>query len=75
MPSDGRDVRRQGGSKPCADAVHGLGMIGAWVRNRRSADTTGDRALGALGGLAWPTLLVYEAFSAVGGMGRPDTPD
>lgn len=75
MGADGRDVQRSSGSRPSGDAVYGLGMIGAWVYYWRTADTTGDRALGVFKGLVWPAFLVYEAFSAAGSRGRPDTPD
>lgn len=48
-------VVRSGG----ADAVYGIGMIGAWVYYLKRATTNKERALGFAKGLAWPAFLVY----------------
>jgi hypothetical protein len=42
-----------------ADAVYGIGMIGAWVYYLKRATTNKERALGLAKGLAWPAVLVY----------------
>ncbi len=48
-------VIRSGG----ADAVYGIGMIGAWVYYLKRATTNQERALGLAKGLVWPAFLVY----------------
>jgi hypothetical protein len=48
-------VVRSGG----ADAVYGIGMIGAWVYYLKRATTHQERALGLAKGLVWPAFLVY----------------
>ena len=52
-------VIRAGGG---ADAVYGIGMIGAWVYYFRSATTTQERVQAFFKGLVWPALLVYDLF-------------
>jgi hypothetical protein len=42
-----------------ADAVYGIGMIGAWVYYLKRAKTNRERALGLAKGLVWPAFLVY----------------
>jgi hypothetical protein len=42
-----------------ADAVYGIGMIGAWVYYLKRATNNKERALGFAKGLAWPAFLVY----------------
>ena len=42
-----------------ADAVYGIGMIGAWVYYLKRATTNQERALGLAKGLVWPAFLVY----------------
>jgi hypothetical protein len=49
-------VMRTGGG---ADAVYGIGMIGAWVYYLKRATTNQERALGFAKGLVWPAFLVY----------------
>ncbi|HSN78084.1 MAG TPA: hypothetical protein VL334_23670 [Anaerolineae bacterium] len=49
-------VIRSGGG---ADAVYGIGMIGAWVYYFKRATTNQERALGFAKGLVWPAFLVY----------------
>jgi hypothetical protein len=49
-------VIRSGGG---ADAVYGIGMIGAWVYYLKRATTNQERALGIAKGFAWPAFLVY----------------
>lgn len=68
-----KNGKGRSGPAPGADAVYGLGMIGAWVYFWRRADSTGERATGLLKGMVWPAFLVYEAFSAV--KGRPGSKD
>ena len=46
------------GAAPGADAVYGLGMIGAWMYFWQRAGTNGDRTLGVLKGIVWPAFLV-----------------
>jgi hypothetical protein len=48
-------IRSSGG----ADAVYGIGMIGAWVYYFKRASTPKQRGLAFLKGFAWPALLVY----------------
>lgn len=48
-------VVRSGG----ADAVYGIGMIGAWVYYLKRAATNQERVLGLAKGLVWPAFLVY----------------
>jgi hypothetical protein len=48
---------RAGGS---ADAVYGIGMIGAWVYYFRRATTTEERVKAFLKGLVWPAFLVHD---------------
>ena len=50
-------VIRSGGG---ADAVYGIGMIGAWVYYVRRATTNKERVLAVLKGFAWPAFLVYD---------------
>ena len=49
-------VIRGGGG---ADAVYGIGMIGAWVYYLKRAATNQERALGIAKGFVWPAFLVY----------------
>jgi hypothetical protein len=49
-------VIRSGGG---ADAVYGIGMIGAWVYYLKRATTNQERALGLAKGFVWPAFLVY----------------
>jgi len=49
-------VIRSGGG---ADAVYGIGMIGAWVYYFKRATTNQERVLGFAKGLVWPAFLVY----------------
>ena len=51
-------VRAGGG----ADAVYGVGMIGAWVYYFRRATTTEERVKAFFKGLVWPAFLVYDLF-------------
>ena len=43
-----------------ADAVYGIGMIGAWVFYFKRASTPKERGLAFLKGFAWPAFLVYS---------------
>lgn len=52
--------------KKGADAVYGVGMIGALVYFIKVADSFGSGVLGVLKALVWPALLVYKAFAALG---------
>ncbi len=52
-------VVHQGGG---ADAVYGIGLIGAWVYFIGRATTTQDRIKGFFKGLVWPAYLVYRLF-------------
>ena len=53
-------VVRAGGG---ADAVYGIGMIGAWVYYFKRATTTEQRVKAFFKGLAWPAFLVYDLFT------------
>lgn len=44
-----------------ADAVYGIGMIGAWIYYFKRATTMRERVLAILKGFVWPAFLVYEA--------------
>ena len=43
-----------------ADAVYGIGMIGAWVYYFKRANTTQARIQAFGKGLVWPAFLVYD---------------
>lgn len=43
-----------------ADAVYGMGMIGAWVYYFKRAATTQQRVRAFLKGLVWPAFLVHD---------------
>ena len=45
-----------------ADAVYGIGIIGAWIYYFQRATTTQERIQAFLKGLVWPAFLVYELF-------------
>jgi hypothetical protein len=60
-------------SPQCGGAVYGLGLIGALVWFWQQADGGGERVLGVLKAFAWPAFLVYEAFSALAKLSRPQT--
>ena len=49
-------MTRPGGG---ADAVYGIGVIGAWVYYLKRATTNQQRVQGLLKGLVWPAILVY----------------
>lgn len=53
------NVKVQGGS---ADAVYGLGLIGACIYFIGRATTTEERVMGFFKGLVWPVFLVKAAF-------------
>jgi len=42
-----------------ADAVYGIGMIGAWVYYFKRATTTQERVQAFFKGLVWPAFLVH----------------
>jgi hypothetical protein len=50
-------VIHQGGG---ADAVYGIGMIGAWVFYFQRASTNQARVQAFFKGLVWPAFLVYD---------------
>ena len=50
-------VVRSGGS---ADAVYGIGMIGAWVYYFKRAETNEARVKAFFKGLVWPAFVVYD---------------
>jgi hypothetical protein len=43
-----------------ADAVYGIGLIGAWVFYFKRATTTQERVQAFFKGFAWPAFLVYD---------------
>jgi hypothetical protein len=53
-------VIRAGGG---ADAIYGIGMIGAWVYYFRRANTPQERVQAFFRGLVWPAFLVYDLFT------------
>jgi hypothetical protein len=53
-------VIRAGGG---ADAVYGIGMIGAWVYYFKRADTAQERVQAFFKGLVWPAFLVHDLFT------------
>ncbi len=55
-------VIRAGGG---ADAVYGIGMIGAWVYFFTRAVDNQERVLAILKGLVWPAFLVYGLFKSL----------
>ncbi len=46
-----------------ADAVYGIGLVGAWVYFIGRATTSQERLQGFLKGLVWPAFLVYKLFA------------
>lgn len=50
-------VIRSGGG---ADAVYGIGMIGAWVYYFKRATTTEARIRAFFKGLVWPAFLIHD---------------
>jgi hypothetical protein len=52
-------VTRSGGG---ADAVYGIGMIGAWIYYFKRASTTKQRIRAFFKGLVWPAFLVHDLF-------------
>ena len=50
-------MSRPGGG---ADAVYGIGMIGAWVYYFKRATTTQMRVQAFFKGLVWPAFLVHD---------------
>ena len=50
----------RGGGGGGADAVYGIGMIGAWVYYFKRAETTEARVKAFFKGLVWPAFLVYD---------------
>lgn len=49
-----------------AEAVYGLGFIGALVYFIQHADTFGQGLLGLLKALVWPALIVYKFLELLG---------
>ncbi len=43
-----------------ADAVYGIGMIGAWVYYFKRAETNEARVKAFFKGLVWPAFVVYD---------------
>ena len=43
-----------------ADAVYGIGLIGAWVYYIGQAATWQERVIGFFKGFAWPAFVVYK---------------
>jgi hypothetical protein len=55
-----RRWRREGRAPAAADAVYGLGLIGALVFYIQQADGFWQGVVGVLKALVWPAFLVYE---------------
>lgn len=49
-----------------AEAVYGLGFIGALVYFIQHSDTFGQGLLGLLKALVWPALIVYKFLELLG---------
>ena len=49
-----------------ADAVYGVGLIGALAYFIKVADSFGAGVVGVLKALVWPAVLVYKAFTFLG---------
>lgn len=57
----GRKVEvKYGGSS--ADAVYGIGLIGAWVFYLSRAKSFQEGAMGFFKGIFWPAFMVYAVF-------------
>jgi hypothetical protein len=54
----GRKVEVKYGSSS-ADAVYGIGLIGAWVFYLSRAKSFQEGAIGFLKGIFWPAFMVY----------------
>lgn len=58
-----QEQQKPTGSPPGgANAVYGIGMIGAWVYYFRRATTNQERLWAFFKGLVWPACLVYALF-------------
>jgi hypothetical protein len=62
-------VIRAGGG---ADAVYGIGMIGAWVYYFKRANTPQERVQAFFKGLVWPAFLVYDVFRFLEGVSHSE---
>jgi hypothetical protein len=70
-PEDGKvNVKVQS----AADAVYGLGMIGAWIFYIGRAKDFKGGVIGFLKGLVWPVFMVYEVLKLLHPE-EPDSPD
>ncbi len=58
-------TRHSAGSGNAADAVYGLGLIGALIYFWQQADSFWQYVLAVLEALVWPAILVYRAFEAL----------
>lgn len=56
-PQRTKVIHHRGGG---ADAVYGLGIIGAWVYYISTATTFWIGVLGFFKGIFWPAFMVYE---------------
>lgn len=52
-------------NKGSADAVYGLGFVGALVFYIQHAKSFGDGLLGVIKAMVWPALMVYKAISVL----------
>jgi hypothetical protein len=46
-------------------AIHGLGILGAWVHFFQQADTLWQYLLAVIQGLFWPAWIVHHVFRAI----------
>jgi hypothetical protein len=51
---------QRGGGGGGADAVYGIGLIGAWVYYFKRAETNEARVKAFFKGLVWPAFVVYD---------------
>jgi len=61
-----REARGRG-PRGAADAVYGLGLVGALVFYWQAAHGVGQHLIAVLKSLVWPALLVYDALRSMKG--------
>lgn len=52
--------------KATANAVYGLGLIGALIYYVQQASTLGEGLLGILKAILWPAFLIYKVLQTLG---------
>jgi hypothetical protein len=58
QPQQKQVVKSSGGGG--ADAIYGIGLIGAWVFYFKRATTPQERVIAFFKGIVWPAFVVYD---------------